>query len=151
MKENGFKLTKERSRRYPAQTITDTDYTDDMTFIANTLVQAESLLHILEQAACIIGLQVSTDKTEYMWFNQTGDISTLKGGPLKLVDKFTYLGNSVSSTENDINTRLAKTWTAIDRLSVIWKSDLTDKIKGSFFPSRDRVDTAIWMHQMDAN
>ena len=28
--------------------------------------------------------------------------STLKGGPLKLVDKFTYLGSSVSSTENDI-------------------------------------------------
>ena len=30
MKENGFKLTKERSRRYPAQTITDTDYPDDI-------------------------------------------------------------------------------------------------------------------------
>ncbi len=29
--------------------------------------------------------------------------------------------------------RLAKAWTAIDRLSVIWKSDLTDKIKPSFF------------------
>ena len=29
MKENGFKLTKERSRRYPAQTITDADYADD--------------------------------------------------------------------------------------------------------------------------
>ena len=44
------------------------------------------------------------------------------------VDKFTYLGSSVSSTETDINTRLAKAWTPIDRLSVIWKSDLTDKI-----------------------
>ena len=27
----------------------------------------------------------------------------------------------------------AKTWTAIDRLSVIWNSDLTDKMKRSFF------------------
>ena len=35
-------------------------------------------------------------------------------------------------TENDINTRLAKLWTVIDRLSVIWKSDLSDKIKRSF-------------------
>ena len=43
----------------------------------------------------------------------------LNSGPLKLVDKFTYLGSSVSSTENDSNTRLAKAWTAIDRLSVI--------------------------------
>ena len=39
----------------------------------------------------------------------------------------------VSSTETDINTRLAKAWTAIDWLSVIWKSDLTDKMKRSFF------------------
>ena len=29
--------------------------------------------------------------------------------------------------------QLAKVWPAIDRLSVIWKSDLTDKIKRSFF------------------
>ena len=50
---------------------------------------------------------------------------------MKLVD--TYLGSSVSSTETDINTRLAKAWTAIDRQSVIWKSALTDKIKRSFF------------------
>ena len=52
---------------------------------------------------------------------------------MKLVDKFTYLGSSVSSTEKDIDTRLTKAWTAIDRLSIIWKSDLTDKMKRSFF------------------
>ena len=52
---------------------------------------------------------------------------------LKLVDKFTYLGSSVSSTEKGIDTRLTKAWTAIDKLSVIWKSELTDKMKHSFF------------------
>ena len=100
---------------------------------ANTPTQAESLLHSLEWAAGGISLHVNADKTKYMCFNQRGDISTLKRGPLKLVDKFTYQGSSVSSTENDINTRLAKAWTANDRPSVIWKSDLTDKIKRSFF------------------
>ena len=68
-----------------------------------------------------------------MCYNQTGDISTLEVNPLKLVDKFTYLGSSVGSTEKDIETRLAKAWTAINRLSIIWKSDLTDKMKRSFF------------------
>ena len=68
-----------------------------------------------------------------MCYNQTGDISTLEGTPLKLVDKFTYLGSSVESTEKDIETRLTKAWTAINRLSIIWKSDLTDKMKRSFF------------------
>ena len=68
-----------------------------------------------------------------MCFNQTGDISLLNGSFLNLVDKFTYLGSSVSSTETDINTWLAKAWTTFHRLSVIWKSDLTDKMKLSFF------------------
>ena len=68
-----------------------------------------------------------------MCYNQTGDISTLDGSPLKLVDKFTYLGSSVESTEKDIVTRLTKAWTAINRLSIIWKSDLTDKMQRSFF------------------
>ena len=67
-----------------------------------------------------------------MCFNQMGDISTLDRTSLKLVDKFTYLGSSVSSTEKDIDTRLTKTSTAIDKLSIIWKSDLTDKMKRSF-------------------
>ena len=93
----------------------------------------ETLLHSLERAAADIGLHVNARKTEYMCFNQTGDISTLSGSSLKLVDKFTYLGSSVSSTEKDIVTRLTKAWTAIKRLSVIWKSDMTDKMKRSFF------------------
>ena len=60
-------------------------------------------------------------------------LSTLDGSSLKLVDKITYLVSSVSSTEKDIDTRLTKTWTAIDKLSIIWKSDLTDKMKRGFF------------------
>ena len=68
-----------------------------------------------------------------MCYNQTGNIATLDETSLKLVDKFTYLGSSVSSTEKDIDTQLTKAWTAIDRLSIIWKSDLTDKRKRSFF------------------
>ena len=68
-----------------------------------------------------------------MCYNQTGDLSRLDGTLLKLVDKFTDLGSNVPSPEKDINTRLTKAWTAIDRLSIIWKSDLTDKMKRSFF------------------
>ena len=72
----------------------------------------------MERATEGIGLHVNAHKTEYMRFNQTDGISTLK-----LVDKFTYRGSSVSSTEKDIDTRLTKVWTA---------TDLTDKIKRSF-------------------
>ena len=88
--------------RYPIQTITKANYDDDIALLANTLVQAESLLHSLERAVGGIGLHVNADKTKYMCFNQRGNISTQKGGLLKLVDKFIYLRNSVSLTEKDI-------------------------------------------------
>ena len=118
------------------------DYADDIALLANTHIQAETLLHSLERAASGVGLHVNAHKTEYICYNQTGDISTLDGTSLKLVDKFTY---SVSSTEKDIDTRLTKAWTAIDTLSIIWKSDLTDKLKsidqtlsGATTPSQSR-------------
>ena len=112
MKDNGFKLTKERIRSYPTQTITNADYADDIALLANTPAQAETLLHSLERTVEGICLLVNAHKTEYMCFNQRCDISTLDDSSLKQVDKFTYLGSSVSSTETDINTLLAKTWTA---------------------------------------
>ena len=133
IRDNGFELKKKRSRRYPAKTITDADYADDIAILANTPDQAETVLHSLEREAAGIGLYVNAHKTEYMYYNQKGDISTLDGTPLKLVDKFTYLGTSVESTEKDIDRRLTKAWTAINKLSIIWKSDLTDKMKRSFF------------------
>ena len=66
MRENGFELTKKTSRRYPAKTITDADYADDIALLANTPNQAETLLHGLERAAEGIGLHVNAHKTEYM-------------------------------------------------------------------------------------
>ena len=133
IKGNGFKLTKERSRRYATRTNTEANYAEDIALLANAPAQAETPLHSLERAAGGIGLHVYAYKTVYMFFNQRGYTSTLNGSSLKLVDKFTYLESSVSSTEKDIYTRLAKAWTINGRLSVLWKSDLTDKIKRSFF------------------
>ena len=113
--------------------------------------QVETLLLSLEQAAVGIGLHVNAHKTEYMCFNQTGDISILDGSSLKLVDKFPNLGSSVSSSKKDIDTRLTKAWTAIDKLSIIWKSDLTNKMKRSFFQAAVVSIVPIWMHYLDAN
>ena len=76
IRENGFELTKKRSRRYPAKTITDADYADDIAVLVNTPNQAETQLHSLEWVAAGIGLHVNAHKTEYMCYDQTGDIST---------------------------------------------------------------------------
>ena len=82
---------------------------------------------------CVQDLALNNLRYAIKLFFCVGDIFTLDGTPLKLVDKFTYLGSSVASTEKDIDTRLTKAWTAINRLSILWKSDLTDKMKRSFF------------------
>ena len=86
-----------------------------------------------------------------MCFNQRGDIFTRNGSSLKLVDKLTYLGSGVSLIKTYINTPLAKAWTANDSLSVIWKSDLTDKINHIFSSNSSRVDTSIWILCMDVD
>ena len=69
IRENGFELTKKRSKRYPAKTITDADYADDKAILGNTPDQAETLLHNLERAAAGTGLHVNAHKTEYMCYN----------------------------------------------------------------------------------
>ena len=79
MKENAFKLLMERSRRYPTQTITDADYADDIAFLVKAFAPAEILPHILERTVAGIDLHLNAHKTEYMCFNQTGDIFTLTG------------------------------------------------------------------------
>ena len=87
--------------------------------LANTPTQAESLLHSQEHTAGGIGLLMNANKTEYMCVNQKGYISTLNGNSLKLLNKFTYLNNSVSSTESDTEMHLAKAWTAINRFLIM--------------------------------
>ena len=76
--------------------------------LANTPDQPTFQLHSLAQVVRGISYHVNVDKTEYMCFNREGAISSLNEGTLKLVDKFPYLGSSVSSTESDINMCQAK-------------------------------------------
>ena len=54
-------------------------YANDIAILANTPNQSETFLHSLDRAATGIGLHVNAHKTEYMCFNQTGDISTQDG------------------------------------------------------------------------
>ena len=95
--------------------------------IENTPVQDESLLHSLAQAARGIGLYMNSDKTELMC------ISSSNGKPLKFANQFIHIGSNILSTESNVNISTGKAWTALGRLTTIWKSDLSDKIKWEFF------------------
>ena len=58
MRDNGFELTKEISRRYPAHKITDADNADDIALLANTPAQTKTLLHSLERSVAELCLHV---------------------------------------------------------------------------------------------
>ena len=113
--------------------MTNADYSNVLVLFANTPIQAESLQRYREQEARGIGLYVNANKKIDDVLNTEGAISTITNKPLKTEDQFAYHGSSISSTESDVDIRLAKAWNAIGRLSIISKSDFTDKIKRDFF------------------
>ena len=125
--ELGFTLNKSRNRRYPSTHITDADYADDLALFTNNTADAEMLLHALETSANDIGLHINAGKTKFMTYN------TLDQTSLKQVTEFTYLGSNIASTERDIEIRISKAWTALDKLRTVWKSTLPDKLKREFF------------------
>ena len=132
--EYGFTLTTSRSRRYPAKKITDVDYADDIALLADNNTNAQKLLHLLEESAAVIGLYTNATKTELMCYHQKDEpIKTINNLNLKKVNNFNYLGNSIASTEKDVLIHISKAWNALDKLNVIWKSNLNKQIKKNFF------------------
>ena len=97
---------------------------------------------ILESKGCNpYSFYVNSDEINFMCFNQGGAISSLNGKPLKLVDQ--YVGSYISSPESDVNTRIGKILSAIDRLMTIQKSDLFNKMKREFF---EFVDMSVLLY-----
>ena len=45
-----------RIKRYPAETVTDTQYPDNLVLCANKLVQTNSLLHSIEQQKALTSM-----------------------------------------------------------------------------------------------
>ena len=130
----GFTLTQRKSRRYPAVKITDADFADDIALFSDNIKDAQELLNRLELAANEVGLYLNTSKTEFMMYNLTeGDIATNVGTKLKCVEDFKYLGSWVHKSANDLNIRIALAWTALNKMSIVWKSSLSRQLKIRFF------------------
>ena len=53
--ELGFILNPKRSRRYPAEVITDLDYADDIALICHEIAQAKKPLNRVESEAAKMG------------------------------------------------------------------------------------------------
>ena len=131
----GFTVTTRRSRRQPAKILTDLDFADDIALLSNTLQQAQTLLSRVESAAASVGLLMNATKTKFMAYNTDMNI-TLSASDGSLLDKvgdFQYLGSWVDDSEKDFKIRKALAWKACNKMSTIWKSNLSMSIKVKFF------------------
>ena len=122
--------------------ITDTDFGDDIALLSDNLEKAQELLEQVESAGSQVGLQINSTKTEFMLYNiREGEICTADRTKLKQVQNFQYLGSWVDQSKQDLNIRKANAWTALNKLTAIWKSNLGRKLKVCFF--RATVETVL--------
>ena len=111
----------------------DADYADDRALPANTPAQAKSQLHSLEQTAGVIILYVNANKTEFIWFwtrSNFYEVASLQPVHIPRQQRLIYWKRYQTIRSESV-------WTAINWLSVIWKTHLFDKSKRDFY-------SAVW-------
>ena len=122
-------------RRLQAKTKVSKDFINDLLFADDCALNATTETDMQRStdtfsAACDnFGLTISTKKTEVMLQPAPGKLYvepniTIKGQRLNAVDKFTYLGSTLSRNvviDDEVNTRLAKASAAFGRLHTnVW-------------------------------
>ena len=111
------------------ETIRDLLFADDCALCADSETNMQNLVNKFSEACLNFGLTVSTKKTEVMHQPAPGKAYvepsiTVNGQKLKVVDKFTYLGSTLSQNQtidDEISLRLAKASAAFGRLNTtVW-------------------------------
>ena len=99
----GLTLTRRRSTRHPASHISDLDYADDIALFADTIQEAELLLHQVESASKSTGQFFNPSKTKYMHINRSANNSVhpSDGSQIGKVEDFKYIG-SYTNSQHDI-------------------------------------------------
>ena len=123
-----------------------TYYANDIALLFDQINNAEILLQSLETAAHKVGLTLNSTKTECMLLNELNEESAgnethiLNGISLNTVD-FEYLGSYIEDSKNAFNIREALTWSACNKLHLIWKSNISKDTKPAFF--RDTAESIL--------
>ncbi len=104
----------------------DLDFTDDIAVLSNTRRQMQEKLNHLNVHAKSTGLKINISKTKVMRLNvKSREQINIEQKEIEDVEKFTYLGATVSNTGGageDMRQRIGKAWGAFNKLSKIWRS-----------------------------
>ena len=126
----GLTIAKRRSSRQPAKYMTDADYADDIVLMSDTLQDAQTLFHRVEEAALDVGLSINTKNTKPILIGQEDQhLYTLDGNTIETVEDFQYLGVWIVDSKKEVRTRKAKAWSAMLNLNSIWRSDMNRRLK----------------------
>ena len=123
------------SRRTPLVILTDLDFADDICLLTNDVEQAQQLLGQVERECEKVGLELNAKKTEVMTINIPGHepLATMKSKELAEVSNFKYLGSYIQSSEADLKAKITVVWKALNSMSTVWKSHISDSVKWKFF------------------
>ena len=87
LNNRGIQIRPRRSRRHPAQHLTDLNFADDLALITELVKDPEALLQSLEKAAALIRLHGKEIKTEYInTYENYRYLKSLSGVKLKRVE-----------------------------------------------------------------
>lgn len=133
--EAGFTLTPARSRLLKADKVSDTEFADDISLIADSIQDVQKLLSEVEHEAASVGLRLNETKTKCMVINidNPDPLHAASGDIIERVDNFLYLGACLKDSETDIKVRKAKAWAACHKLKKIWNSNLRKGLKIRLF------------------
>ncbi|XP_045446396.1 uncharacterized protein LOC123654541 [Melitaea cinxia] len=108
-----FNLTRLKARTKVSHAlITEMMYADDLCFVAESPDGLQLLMSVFDESCRKFGLKISVKKTEIMSLDIQGHetlVIKLGGEELKQVDKFRYLGSTISSKcdlDAEINSRI---------------------------------------------
>ncbi|KAI8515766.1 hypothetical protein Bbelb_065790 [Branchiostoma belcheri] len=109
-------------------TITDLDYADDVAILAEIMQALNLALHIMDSETRPLGLQISWQKTKVQSLSDYQPPPanlTIESNSVEVVDKFTYLGSTISSdcrSTADIKIRIGRSSAAMASLNHIWSN-----------------------------
>jgi hypothetical protein len=108
-------------------------YADDMALTCSSPLELTHFLGVMDDVCAECGLCINASKTEVMAVGREGRTPplppiVLRGGPVKEVPRFKYLGSLISANatcEAEINARIAKAGAAFHSLKLLgWASNL---------------------------
>ena len=68
-------------------------------------------------------------------------MKSLSAHDIKRVCEFKYQGSYVGSTQHNVSVIIESAWVTLNSLNIIWKSNLSSKLKRNFF--KDKIETVL--------